>query len=78
MKLNQVKDFLKTNGIEYEDIDVSLDKSKAQEMVDKSKKARTLLDAVASDGSWGVHNLKYTEMMLLRANQLINEAGEVK
>lgn len=48
------------------------DKELAQEMVDKSKKARVLLDAVVLDGSWGVHNLKYTEMMLLKAKDIIN------
>ncbi len=30
------KDFLKQNSVEFEDIDVSQDKEKAQEMMDKS------------------------------------------
>lgn len=30
------KDFLKKNHVEFEDIDVSMDEVKAQEMVDKS------------------------------------------
>ena len=42
-------------------------------MADKSKKARTILEAVASDGSWGVHNLKYTEMLLHEAKAIISE-----
>lgn len=49
------------------------DKEFAQKMVDKSKQARVLLNAVVLDGSWGVHNLKYTEMMLLKAKDIISE-----
>ncbi len=30
------KDFLKERGVEFEDIDVSADREKAQEMIDKS------------------------------------------
>ena len=32
----RAKEFLKTNNIEFEDIDVSVDQEKAQEMVDKT------------------------------------------
>jgi nitrate/TMAO reductase-like tetraheme cytochrome c subunit len=39
-----------------------------QQTVDRAK---TLLDSVKADGSWGVHNLKYTEAMLLQANEII-------
>jgi len=34
---------------------------------------RSILESVRSDGSWGVHNLKYTEAMLLKAKALLNE-----
>lgn len=37
------------------------------------KRAHEILDSVKADGSWGVHNLKYTEAMLLQANKLITE-----
>ncbi len=36
--------------------------------------ARMLLDTVQADGSWGVHNLKYTEALLMKANEIINDA----
>ena len=32
----QAKQFLKDNNVEFEDIDVSLDQEKAQEMIDKT------------------------------------------
>jgi hypothetical protein len=35
--------------------------------------ARAILESVSFDGSWGVHNFKYTEKMLLSAKELINE-----
>jgi hypothetical protein len=45
----------------------------AQKLSDKAKQARSILESVSSDGSWGVHNLKYTEAMLLKANEIITE-----
>jgi integrase len=38
------------------------------------KQARSILESVSSDGSWGVHNFKYIEAMLLKANEIITEA----
>jgi hypothetical protein len=38
------------------------------------KQAKAILQSVSADGSWGVHNFKYTEAMLLRANELVSEA----
>jgi len=49
------------------------DETIAQKLNDKIKQARSILDSVLSDGSWGVHNLKYTEAMLLKANKIISE-----
>jgi hypothetical protein len=43
----------------------------AQEFQRKVKQARSILESVSSDGSWGVHNFKYTEAMLLRANEIV-------
>ena len=34
--------------------------------------ARSILDEVSSDGSWGVHNFKYTEAILLKARELVS------
>lgn len=47
------------------------DAQSAQKSLDRVKQARSILDAVANDGSWGVHNFKYTESMLLKANELV-------
>jgi len=44
-----------------------------QKLSDKVKQARSILESVSSDGSWGVHNFKYTEAMLLKANEIITE-----
>lgn len=47
------------------------DAQSAQKSLDKVKQARAILESVANDGSWGVHNFKYTEAMLVRANELV-------
>jgi hypothetical protein len=47
------------------------DEQLAKESQRRVKNARSILESVASDGSWGVHNFKYTEAMLLRANEMI-------
>lgn len=43
-----------------------------QEFQDKVKQARSILESVSSDGSWGVHNFKYTEAMLLKASEIVS------
>jgi hypothetical protein len=50
------------------------DETTARQLHDKVNQARSILDSVLSDGSWGVHNLKYTEAMLLKAHKIITEA----
>ena len=42
----------------------------AEKFKDRAKRARSILESVANDGSWGVHNFKYTEAMLLKANEI--------
>ena len=44
----------------------------AQKSKDKAQQARAILESVANDGSWGVHNFKYTEAMLLKANEIVS------
>lgn len=44
-----------------------------QRLNNNIKQARSILESVAADGSWGVHNFKYTEAMLLRANELVTK-----
>ncbi len=43
----------------------------AQRYAQTLAQVRSILKSVEADGSWGVHNLKYTEDLLLKANQLI-------
>ena len=57
------------NSISYE-----ADEKKANELKEKTTQAKELLDSVEADGSWGVHNFKYTESILLKADEIINEA----
>ncbi|UCG56717.1 MAG: NapC/NirT family cytochrome c [Phycisphaerales bacterium] len=52
------------------------DDNSVREVKTKLARARTLVDSVEADGSWGVHNLKYTESILLEANGIVNEAME--
>ena len=35
--------------------------------------AKEILDSIQADGSWGVHNLKYTETLLRQVNEMINQ-----
>ena len=49
------------------------DEQLAQEFNSRVKQARSILESVSSDGSWGVHNFKYTEAMLLKADKIIAE-----
>ena len=47
---------------------------KVKESTEKITQAKELVDSVEADGSWGVHNFKYTEAILLKANEIISEA----
>jgi cytochrome c nitrite reductase small subunit len=47
------------------------DQQLAQKSKDRASQARAILEAVSNDGSWGVHNFKYTEAMLLKANEML-------
>ena len=38
------------------------------------EQAQSILESVLADGSWGVHNFKYTEALLLEADKIVNEA----
>jgi len=48
------------------------DEQLAQKFESRVKQARAILESVSSDGSWGVHNFKYTEAMLLKADIIID------
>jgi hypothetical protein len=49
------------------------DENKAKELKLKIEQAKELVDSVEADGSWGVHNFKYTESILLKANEIISQ-----
>lgn len=54
-------------GLEYEDAAV------AKRLEGPISEVKELLRSVESDGSWGVHNFKYSEALLLKANETIND-----
>jgi len=37
-----------------------------------AQQARSVLDSISADGSWGVHNFKYTEALLLEAETMVS------
>ena len=54
--------------------EVATDDTKKRAMAGRITEAQELLDKVEADGSWGVHNFKYTEALLLKANDVIDGA----
>jgi hypothetical protein len=56
------------NSLGYE-----TDEKKTSELKEKVAQAKELLDSVEADGSWGVHNFKYTEAILRKADEIISE-----
>lgn len=50
-----------------------LDGERQSIAADKLTRARLILESVRADGSWGVHNLKYTEALLRDAKHIMNE-----
>lgn len=53
---------------------IGLFDAKAQKTAaEKLSRARSILESVKADGSWGVHNLKYTESLLLEAKETLRE-----
>ena len=39
------------------------------------QQARSILDSIRYDGSWGVHNFKYTEALLLEADKMVSNGS---
>ncbi len=39
------------------------------------QEARSILDSIRYDGSWGVHNFKYTEALLLEADKMVSNGS---
>jgi hypothetical protein len=38
----------------------------------RAQQAKAMLNSIAADGSWGVHNFKYTEALLLEAEKMVS------
>lgn len=51
------------------------DEQRAQELLQRAEQARAILNSIVFDGSWGVHNFKYTEALLLEADRLVSSGG---
>lgn len=60
---NMVKNFLKENGIVYENIDVSSDKEAAQKMIDKSGQMGVPVIDVDGEIVTGFNKKKLTELL---------------
>jgi hypothetical protein len=45
---------------------------RAQELAQRVQQAKSVLDSIRFDGSWGVHNFKYTEALLLQADKMVS------
>jgi nitrate/TMAO reductase-like tetraheme cytochrome c subunit len=48
------------------------DGAEAQQFDQRVRQARSILDSIRYDGSWGVHNFKYTEALLLEADKMVS------
>lgn len=48
---------------------------RAQEIDQRVRQARSILDSIRFDGSWGVHNFKYTEALLLEADKIVSSGS---
>ena len=48
-------------------------KRKSAQLEERIQQAEKIIRTLEADGSWGVHNFKYTEAMLRKANTIIAE-----
>jgi nitrate/TMAO reductase-like tetraheme cytochrome c subunit len=62
----------KAQGLE-EQARFQADQQAAERLHAKLRQARTILETISNDGSWGVHNFKYTEAMLRKARVILDE-----
>ena len=62
----------------HEEVSRKLDQLKSKQDTSRLKesidRAQSILDSISSDGSWGVHNFKYTEALLRRADEIVSGA----
>lgn len=45
----------------------------ASKLKQSIEQAQSILESVSADGSWGVHNFKYTEALLIEADKILSE-----
>lgn len=64
-RVNALEDLARAKG----------DGEETKELRRRVEEARTILDSVLHDGSWGVHNFKYTEALLLEADRIASDGG---
>ena len=62
-KLEQLKDRAKN----------TTNQQAAAKLNQSIEQAQSIIESVSADGSWGVHNFKYTEALLLEADKIISE-----
>ena len=48
------------------------DEARARDLGRRAREARSILDSILFDGSWGVHNFKYTEALLLEVDKAVS------
>jgi len=74
----QIKSLYEQVSQNIDKLEVKAERQARQQMIrtlyDKVRQARLILESVEADGSWGVHNFKYTEALLLKANEIANES----
>jgi len=62
----------------HEEVSRKLDQLKSRQATSRLNEsidqAQSILDSISSDGSWGVHNFKYTEALLRRADEIVSGA----
>ena len=62
----------------HKEVSRKLDRLKSRQTTSRLKEsidqAQSILDSISSDGSWGVHNFKYTEALLRRADEIVSGA----
>ncbi len=62
---------------QFEDLaKAQTDPARAADYRGRAQQARSVLDSIAADGSWGVHNFKYTEALLLEVEKTISSQGQ--
>ena len=60
---------------ESEALAAAAGQDKAQEFQRRTRESQSILDSIRYDSSWGVHNFKYTEALLLEADKMVSNGS---